>query len=731
MPHPYRIAAALLLAAVAAACDKPTGGEGRTPAIPMGTVVEGQLEPGGANEYRVVAPAADFRIMLHARSGSAADTLFVELTSDAGGVLDAVTSVGTDSVLSEQVSQWLRAAPQGSYRLRVRGRSADDRGPYSLQLYTHNPAPEKAAAVVSVGQTVHEAMDVPDDVDEFTLQGTAGQELIIFFQSEGQVGALLDLQLMERGTTGALARVSTAAPTGALEVHSTSRVPLPRTGTYVVRVSADARLGRTMRGPYRFRVDAVNRAPEAAGAALAPGAVVGEAIGTVGDVDEFTFSASPGQEMNLLVQLQQAMSLGLRVELLRGAQPLREVVAHTPTASLDDLGTGRIVLSEGGTYTVRVSGPDMGTAAEATGSYRFELYPVDRRAEAGGEVRVDGATVAGVIDRPGDVDEFPLAGTAGQLVVLHASGAPVRSPLHAQLVAPDGTALSDALVTVGGGTSYARRVRLPATGTYTVRVTGPHAVPGTGPFTLGAYTVSPAPEHLPPTLAIGQTITGERIDRPGDLDVFTFAGQAGREVSLFLGAPADVGAISLSVRPVTWRDPIVFTHAGPMSLDRQSTGRMVLESVAYEVVVDPQLFPGVVNYAEGGTYGLRVFPINRAPEGRSAAYVLGDTVRTEPLYPSGDVDEYRFQLAAATPLRIFWQGPGGDPANAVWGVLYNDATGAVVWSNFDNDEAGPVRQITLPAGRYRLSVLNMNLDAPSETAQNPVVPLAYRFAFIP
>lgn len=730
MKHPFHLAAALLLAA--AACgDSPTGEkpEPELPDIAVGATVEDRVLQGTVDEFDLVAPSSEFRILLRVTTGSAADTLVAELVGEAGGSAGGVTSVGTDTELTSQASPWLAAVPGTPWRIRVRGMGPDDGGSYTLRLFPRNSAPESRPAAIALNQVVEgEVLDVAGDVDEFTLDGTAGDEWIVFAQSALQPAGLLNVSVIERGSGEAAGAVTVQDPSTAIEQYSSGRLRLTRTGTYLVRVTGGDVFHPDARGAYRLRIDRVNRAPESGTATLALGAVAADAINSVGDVDEFTFTAAAGQEVNLLVQLQQGMADGLRVELLRGGQAVTDALLATePAASLNERGTGRIALAAAGTYTVRVSGPAYGVPGPATGTYRFELYPVDRRPEAPGSIALDGALLSNTIDRPGDVDEFPLAGTAGQLVVIHGSGAaPGVASLQAEVVNAAGEVIA-AVGLNGAATNYGRRVQLPATGPYTLRVAAPfYTFLGTGPYTVGAYTVSSAPEHVPATLAIGQTVTAERIDRPGDLDVFRFPAQAGREVAVFMGAEPEVGGLLGSVRGVTEPGLWAFMFGGAPSLDGPSTGRMKLEYPEYEVVVDPQMSSGFSTHATQGSYGLRVFEVDRRPEGRPAAYVLGDTVKNEPIYPSVDVDEYTFTLAATTTLRIVWQGPTS-PDNGFGGIgnLVNLDTRESVWSSLLS-----TRQITLPAGRYHLGVYVPAAEAPAYN--NPVsARLTYRFAFIP
>lgn len=728
MKH-IRIAAALLLAA-AAACDSPTDGR-RGPGLPditPGVAVEESVQPGAADEFDLVASAGEFRIMLRARSGNAADTLIAELLDEKGPFAERAVSVGTDTSLTAQASPWLTAAEGTRWRIRVRGAGPDDGGPYTLRIYPRSTAPESRPAALALGETVEgETLEVADDVDEFTLEGTAGQEWIVFVQSLlGGIDTRLNVQLAERASGDVVATLPVEGPSQALEQLSSGRLRLPRTGTYVLRVTSGSQFRPQVRGGYRLRVDAVNRAPESGSAAVQLGAVFADAIHPVGDVDEFTFTAAAGQEMNLLVQLTQGMSSGLRVELLRDGSPAGGApVATAPAASLNEVGSGRITL-EGGQYTVRVSGEPFGVPATATGAYRIELYPVDRRPEAPGELRLDGPAVTGAVDRPGDVDEFTLSGTAGQMVVLTGAGAAGTSQvLWAELLAPGGAVAAGPLALLGTGTDYSLRRTLPVTGTYTLRVYTPVAYRmDWGPYSLSAYTVSPAPEHVPATLAVGQTQQGERIDRPGDLDVFRLeTPQLGQELAVFMGSEPTAMVVG-AVRGVGDNGPPMFVMGGAAGLDAGSTGRFRTEHPAYEVVVDPQALPSVGSSARQGSFGIRVLPIDRRPEGRAQAYAPGDTVRNEPLYPAVDVDEYTFELAATTTMRILWTGASSDPAfGGPQGNLINEGTGQPVWSSSLTINGVLARQMTFPAGRYRLVV---------DGGPRPqVLRYTYQFSFTP
>jgi hypothetical protein len=726
-----RLLGVLVCALLASACDgSPTdGGGGASRVLAAGSVATGQLAAGDTSQsYSVRMPAGQFKLLFQARSGSALDTLVAEIRDEAGVLKGVVQSVGSDTSLTAQASEWIIPAPGARWSLRVHGRSANDQGAWSASLFERNALPEHVPATISLGQTVEgERIDVDGDVDQFLLQGQAGQTWVVFAQADpAHPTDQVRVQVVDSISGQAVAEVTAFGASEAIEMSTSGRVVLPRTGIYLVRVG-----GGRATGPYRVRVDGINPAPESGSGSVALGAVISEGIGTPADVDEYSFTAHAGQEMNLLVQLQSGMSEGLRVDLVYNAQTIAAVEARSPNATLDELGTGRIRLPGEGTYTVRVYGPAGGMPAAITGQYRLELYPVDRRVESGGTLTLDGPPLAGTLERPGDVDEFTFTASAGQLAVLHLEGS-THGGLLAELVDPAGV-VQRSVITAGNsgdaGVLYSKRLGLPSSGTWTLRVSGGSPLSlSYGPFSAEVYTVNPAPEHVSGVLHLGQTITGERIDRPGDLDVFTIYENAQESMIFFGAARSDTNLSAVLRRAGAGAYEFFHTFAGTMELDNRSIGRIALSGSNWLLTVDPD-FVGYGGDVQGA-YGIRWAAVNRAPEGRSATYTLGDTVSNEPLYPSGDIDEYGFDLPATTTLDITWPVSFNGPSDAVFGILYN-AAGQGVWNNFETDNGERVRTVTLPAGHYRLSVLNQNIGLYNDQSGARIATLPYTFAFVP
>jgi hypothetical protein len=731
------LCAALLLAA---ACDSPAGSGnekepeqtpwGELPPLAVTAQVNGTVQPGKFVEYALVQPAASFRLIFEMRGGGPADSLVAEIMDAQGRVLSTVVGPGGTTETRPRIGIWMTPAA-GELRVRVRGQRADDGGAFMVGVGLGGANPEWVAAAIQPGQVVEgEDIEGESDVDEFRVTGQEGDEWIVFAHAAPEWTHLV-VELLDAGSGKSLARFGTEAPASVLEGASGGRVVLPASGTYVVRVTSPGFWRPGWTGQYRLKVYPVNRAPEAGPAAVQLGAVVSESIGEVGDADEYTFTAQAGQEMNLLLQIPAQVPGSIHLALTHGTQTVATLEAREAIGSLDEYGTGRIVLPADGEYRVRVSGAAYGTAATAAGSYRFELYPVNRAPENGAQLGLDTPPAAGAIERPGDIDEFTFQGTAGQHVVIHiSSAAPTTAGvLYAGLLDPAGEALVTAVnfwASSSAGNRYSNRIRLDATGTYRLQVNGGVAWSyARGPYTVQAYTIDPAPEHVPAAVRVGQTVTGERIDRPGDLDLFTLTGPEGTQANLFLGSPIAAG-VPATVRAPSHPFAFIHVHSQGTALDSISTGRFTMESGAHEIAVNAYSL-NTEHTGRTGEYSFRVWGVDRAPEGRSAAYTLGDTVTSELLYPAGDVDEYLFTLGAARRIGMYWDTPAAmGPDDAVAGRLVAVASNQVVWHSWSTPRPA---FLDLPAGAYRFEVMNPNFEAPLQVA--PRAHLRYTFALIP
>jgi hypothetical protein len=268
--------------------------------------------------------------------------------------------------------------------------------------------------------------------------------------------------------------------------------------------------------------------------------------------------------------------------------------------------------------------------------------------------------------------------------------------------------------------AYSIRATLPATGQYRVRVrSGANEEPVRAPYLLELYTVSPLPEQAAATIQFGDTIT-ERIDRPGDLDVFTFAGVPGRDANIFLGWP---GATNGELFGILQLDPVLNNPraiAYSSSLDQRDVGRFTMEDRTYTWIVDP--LGGQTTWSRG-EYRFRPMLVDPNPETQSSAYVIGDTLSLEALSPAGDIDEFTFSIGTPTSMKAFFEGA---PMRVSASII--NSSGTSVWQSLSITSTQP---FTLPAGQYRLQVLGHNDVIFMEPFFDHPPSTPYRFALTP
>ena len=130
-----------------------------------------------------------------------------------------------------------------------------------------------------------------------------------------------------------------------------------------------------MTGPYRIDVVAVNRAPESVVGTVSVGdTIAGELIDPRGDIDEYALASSGAAA--IVVDFQTPAGAfgapGLTLEVVEQATGtvIGSATTMNPTASLEEVGTGPVVLSASSTYLIRVRGA---WDRQSYGLYRFAV----------------------------------------------------------------------------------------------------------------------------------------------------------------------------------------------------------------------------------------------------------------------------------------------------------------------------------------------------------------------
>lgn len=598
------------------------------------------------------------------------------------------TAVATDTAL--YLHSTGRFSPfSGTYVVRVAGSGSHqiaDTGRYRVYLYAIDRAPEHVPAVIAIGDTVSgEQIELPGDIDEFSFSGTAGEEINAFFQAEdGSQETSLDLEVLAPAGS-MLSSVRSVGTDSSLLRQATGTFVLPTTGTYRVRVYRQSGFMDRSRGPYRFFLYRINRAPESTPATLALGdSLTGEAIDLPGDVDEFVFTAA----QTTLAGFAIARTTGgvqpwehcLRVTLVAddGHQVLNSgAPQYCGTTTEVTLGTGPFVLPAG-SHTLRVQGA-ASTGTGYTGPYRLVTFPLDSLPEGiSGSVAIPDTVSGEEIGRPGDYDVFTFSGRNGQHIDVHLQGlapaldpnqywfvADVRGPTRPEALAFVSTPLSSASLDA----HRTRRIDLPATGVYRLAVYSGHTgylLDEVGAYRLALVTVAAGPETAPVALTPGDSVTSERMDTGEDVDEFVLTGSPDQEL-VVLFYSGETQGLTVAVYDTATGAVIDGT---PSYVGLESTGRFRLPAsgVAGIRVYSPRPCPPEFFTAEFGgcgtaqalgSYFLKVVPINRAPENASPVVVAGDTVDGEAIDPRGDVDEFTVTGAQGQHLIAYFQTPQG------------------------------------------------------------------------
>jgi hypothetical protein len=246
----------------------------------VGEVIEGESiePPGDIDEFRFEGVVGqEVAVFLQGVSGDGSDSqrLALYLVDRAGTVDetvlgDPVTSSGAAQGLTDDGRSTGRVTlPRtGSYTVRVQNqpgapyfgleRDKTARGAYRFLVHLVDRAPEEVAQAVAVGDTIEsEGIEPPGDIDEFSFEGVAGQEVAVYLQGlTGKSSDRFELRLVQQAGTAEetiLGNVASSPGNDAsLEGHSTGTVTLPETATYTVRVQG--RDSKVDAGAYRFHV---------------------------------------------------------------------------------------------------------------------------------------------------------------------------------------------------------------------------------------------------------------------------------------------------------------------------------------------------------------------------------------------------------------------------------------------------------------------------------------------
>ena len=336
-----------------------------TPEVPAEIVlnqqIQEELNPRGDMDAYDLAYSAGTLIELVGTGGSIPDNGVNFTFDDPNGI-----HLGGYADAFPITSGRMTLPASGTYRLKLSG-SPNGAAPYTLEVRTVGSDTETASASLSPGDSVSvETINQPGDVDDFVLNAAPGSEVQTFVR-EGSFQLHIDPIV-----------AGTSTPIGTGGNFNTGRLTVPPSGKLGIRIyeprsfhSALREHGFVFTGPYSVSVHQINRAPETLGVAIVLGTTMnGESLDLEGDVDEFTFPGTAGQQI--------AGSISAPLGLERHTEVTLEIVDPSTgnvlgsAASFDASvhTTGAVSLPGTRTYIVRIRGA---LSTEGKGGYRFVI----------------------------------------------------------------------------------------------------------------------------------------------------------------------------------------------------------------------------------------------------------------------------------------------------------------------------------------------------------------------
>ncbi|CAM2011048.1 Ig-like domain-containing protein [Acanthopleuribacter pedis] len=592
--------------------------------IEIGTVVDGAIQtPGELDRFAFVAAPGQRVFFDRQISGNL-------------GTVDWACLTPSGETLFRQS---LGSADPGSYSLLEPGiylitlgePGTNNTDSYRFQLWDVSE-PDRFA--ITIGDTVSDGIpgpgagriETPGSLDQYRFQATAGQQIFLDVQRNGQLSSV-DWQLENPAGVALFSNCLGCGDPGTFR--------LAETGEYTIQVGGDR---EDDVGDYRFRLTEVppanlfdiNLGDTVSDGSPGPGA---GNIETPGAFDGYRFSVAAGTRVFFDVQRSNDISnIDWRLEDETGANLFETCFG------CGDPGTH--LLERGGTYTLWVGEANN----DRTGVYQFritEVPPAQHFQIAVGDSVSEGvpAAGAGLIETPGAFDLYRFEGSAGQTVFFDVQDDRELGILDWRLYAPDDRLVFNECFGCGDPGNFT----LSQTGTYQLEV-GEHTNDQTGAYRFRVTEV-PAPQRF--TLNIGDTVSdgtpaagAGNIETPGAFDIYQFAGTAGQNVFF------DVQD-STQIRILEWRlfapdDSLLFSECfacgDPGSINLPATG-------TYQIVVGED---------DDDTTGTYRFAVTEVPAAQEFDIALGDRIGPDdPMIGAG-----RIEVPGAMDVYIFTAAAG-------------------------------------------------------------------------
>jgi hypothetical protein len=353
---------------------------------------------------------------------------------------------------------------------------------------------------ISCGQTISTNIITGGELDAYRFSGTVGDVAVVsVYGSPGYPNYF-----------NAVASVYTPAGVrlGGC-VDGATNLTLAVNGTYTILVHAD---NYASSGPYGLTLQS---ARAGCGSPISVGRTVTNSIRQASEIDSYTVSGANG---NLV-----AFSVYGSPNYPNYFNAVGDVYDPSGVRVGSCVnGATNLALAATGTYTILVHADNYSSGGPYGLSWQSTL------GQAGPAISC-GQTISTNIITGGELDAYRFSGTAGDVAVVSAYGSP-NYPNYFNVVAD---VYTPAGVRLGGCVNRATNLALAVTGTYTILVHADNYASG-GPYAL---TLQSARAGCGSPISLGCTMTNS-IRWASEIDSYTFAGTAGRQVALSIyGSP--------------------------------------------------------------------------------------------------------------------------------------------------------------------------------------------------
>ena len=531
---------------------------------------------------------------------------------------------------------------------------------------------------VAVGDTISGSFRAGDSIHDYSFAVPANTYYAVFVQA---LSGTIAVRVGYSGFDVPLA-TTLATPGVPFDQRATDVFWAHVTGTMEVKI-VKSPVGSS-NASYRFVVQRIDQAPELRPAQFGLNDTVSETLQSIADLDQFTFSGQAGQ-----LVIAQVLTLGpvgsgtVRLVLRSPDGSTTTVMSSGGDSTLADQVSGPMILPVTDQYQAIVTSVRGVYVSDKNyvGPYRFQVWRLDSAPELRPAQVVIGDTITEEIRPIGDVDEFHLTGVTGQEfnVFFQATSGRVTDLLWLDIpvlvggepATAQSTGTDSSLFQHGVG-----RIRLPTPGPYTIRVKSAYDGLGgdRGPYRLFLYPIDRKPESVRDSLTLGDSLTGEVISLPGDIDEYTLTVPKTTlaDIALWREASAVGSFLVLQLDPSSddCSNGLGAWPAAPGVPVGVATGRFVLSAGPHKIRVC-----GGESSGSGyrGPYRFQTYAIDSLPEHVSDTILVGDTVQ-ESIDPIGDQDDFVFHARKGEHLTVYYQGL----APSVTGYFYltlNDSTG--------------------------------------------------------